>query len=96
LLVRLVACRRVRVIASTRGRSGIFPPNRRQLLSGCGWHAWRCGNDQCDRQIFAERFPGLAAPFARQTERMAGIVRLFGIARVGDHLSDWWLDWACG
>lgn len=39
---------------------------------------WRCRNDQCERRIFAERIQGLAAPFARRTTRLAGIVRLFG------------------
>ena len=39
---------------------------------------WRCRNDRCERRIFAERIPGLAAPFARRTTRLAGIVRLFG------------------
>jgi len=37
---------------------------------------WRCRNDQCDRRIFADRLPGLAAPFARRTARLDGIVRL--------------------
>ena len=39
---------------------------------------WRCRNQDCERRIFAERIPGLAAPFARQTTRLAGVVRLFG------------------
>ena len=39
---------------------------------------WRCRNQQCDRRIFTERVPGLAAPFARRTARLAGIVRLLG------------------
>ena len=39
---------------------------------------WRCRNEQCERRIFAERIPGLAAPFSRRTTRLAGIVRLFG------------------
>ncbi len=39
---------------------------------------WRCQNDYCERRIFAERLPELAAPYARRTARMAGIVRLFG------------------
>src|SRR5208282_5215000 len=39
---------------------------------------WRCRNQRCDRRIFTERLPGLAAPFARQTARLAGIVRLLG------------------
>jgi Transposase/zinc-finger of transposase IS204/IS1001/IS1096/IS1165 len=39
---------------------------------------WRCRNQQCDRRIFTERVPSLAAPFARRTARLAGIVRLLG------------------
>jgi transposase len=39
---------------------------------------WRCRNEQCDRLVFTERVPGLAAPFARRTARLAGIVRLLG------------------
>ncbi len=60
---------------------------------------WRCRNDRCDRRIFAERLPRLAAPFARQTDRLAEIVRLFGhnaggrpserlMARLGMRVSD--------
>src|ERR1700677_633536 len=39
---------------------------------------WRCRNQLCDRRIFTERVPSLAAPFARRTARLAGIVRLLG------------------
>ncbi|MBV9909099.1 MAG: ISL3 family transposase, partial [Hyphomicrobiales bacterium] len=39
---------------------------------------WRCRNQRCDRRIFTERVPGLAAPFARRTTRLAEIVRLLG------------------
>jgi transposase len=39
---------------------------------------WRCRNQQCDRRIFTERVPWLAAPFARRTTRLAEIVRLLG------------------
>ncbi len=39
---------------------------------------WRCRNQRCDRRIFTERLPGLAASFARRTARLAGIVRLLG------------------
>jgi hypothetical protein len=39
---------------------------------------WRCRNQRCDRRIFTERLSGLAAPFARRTARLAGIVRLLG------------------
>jgi transposase len=38
---------------------------------------WRCRNEQCDRQIFAERLPGIGAS-ARQADRLTEIVRLFG------------------
>ena len=38
----------------------------------------RCRNQRCDRRIFTKRLPGLAAQFARQTARLAGIVRLLG------------------
>ena len=37
---------------------------------------WRCRNQRCGRRIFTEGLPGLAAPFARQTARLASIVRL--------------------
>ena len=39
---------------------------------------WRCRNQRCDRRIFTERVPNLAAPFARRTVCLAGIVRLLG------------------
>jgi transposase len=39
---------------------------------------WRCRNQACDRRIFTERIPGLVAPFAPPTARLAGIVRLLG------------------
>lgn len=60
---------------------------------------WRCRNVRCECRIFAERLPGLAAPFARQTDRLAEIVKLFGysaggrpserlMARLGMRVSD--------
>ena len=39
---------------------------------------WRCRNQLCDRRIFTERVPSFAAPFARRTASLAGIVRLLG------------------
>jgi transposase len=39
---------------------------------------WRCRNQLRDRRTFTERVPGPAAPFARRTARLAGIVRLLG------------------
>jgi hypothetical protein len=32
---------------------------------------WRCRNQRCERRIFTERRPDLAAPFARHTSRAA-------------------------
>jgi len=60
---------------------------------------WRCRNGRCERRIFAERLPAVAAPFARETDRLAGIARLFGhsaggrpserlMARLGMRVSD--------
>ena len=39
---------------------------------------WRCLNHRCERRIFADSLPSLAAPYARRTARLAGIVQLFG------------------
>src|SRR6202008_2879598 len=60
---------------------------------------WRCRNDRCDRRVFTERDPWLATQFARRTDRLAGIVPLFGhsvggrpserlMARLGMPVSD--------
>ena len=48
------------------------------VIINAGMARWRCRNQQCDRRIFTERLPGLAAPFARHTARLAEIVRLLG------------------
>jgi transposase len=39
---------------------------------------WRCLNDECERQTFSEQLSDIARPYARQTERVAEIIRLFG------------------
>ena len=44
---------------------------------------WRCRNQQCDRRIFTERVPGLAAPFARRTARLRKSSGCSAIARAG-------------
>jgi transposase len=33
---------------------------------------WRCRNERCDRQIFAERLPGIAAPFCASDRPLGG------------------------
>jgi len=39
---------------------------------------FRCRNPGCGRKVFAERLPEVALPHARQTHRVADIVRLIG------------------
>jgi hypothetical protein len=39
---------------------------------------FRCLNPQCPRQIFAESLPGIAAPRARETDRVTQTLRLVG------------------
>ncbi len=43
---------------------------------------WRCLNERCARKTFVERLT-TAFPFARKTQRVAGLVRLFGHAAGG-------------
>ena len=39
---------------------------------------FRCRNPGCRRKVFVERLPEVALPYARQTHRLADIVRLIG------------------
>jgi transposase len=41
---------------------------------------WFCDNPHCDRRIFTERLPTIAAPHSRRTQRLATIVLVFGVA----------------
>jgi transposase len=42
-----------------------------------------CGNLQCPRRIFTERLPGVVAPWARRTQRLAAWVIAIGLALGG-------------
>src|SRR6195952_2104059 len=42
-----------------------------------------CDNAQCERRLFAERLPGLAAPWARKTTRLPGRLTAMGVALGG-------------
>lgn len=42
-----------------------------------------CDNAQCERRLFAERLPGLAAPWARKTTRLTGRLTAMGLALGG-------------
>ena len=42
-----------------------------------------CDNARCDRRIFTERLPGVAAPWARKTARLAGRLTAMGLALGG-------------
>jgi transposase len=44
---------------------------------------WRCRNKSCDRLIFTERLPQVAAPYARRTARLTEIMRLIGHSAEG-------------
>lgn len=43
-----------------------------------------CEVDDCNRRIFAERFPALTAPYARRTTRLKDVVELIGFALGGE------------
>jgi transposase len=75
-----------------------LPAQGRLVIIRARLTRWRW-NDRCDRRIFVERHPRLAAPFARRTTRLAEIVTLFGhsvggrpserlMARLGMPVSD--------
>ena len=42
-----------------------------------------CDNAQCERRLFAERLPGIAAPWSRKTTRLAGRLTAMGLALGG-------------
>ncbi len=42
-----------------------------------------CDNDLCKRRVFTERLPGVAAPWARRTTRLADRLRAVGLALGG-------------
>ncbi len=42
-----------------------------------------CDNAQCERRLFAERLPGIAAPWARKTARLTGRLTAIGVALGG-------------
>ena len=41
-----------------------------------------CDNAQCGRRLFAERLPGIAAPWSRKTTRLAGRLTAMGLAPI--------------
>jgi transposase len=45
---------------------------------------WFCDNPACPRQIFTERLPTVAAPWARRTTRLAQLLCAFGLALGGE------------
>src|SRR5689334_16754718 len=45
---------------------------------------FRCANPECPRAIFCERLPGLAAPHARSTARLARLHLALGLALGGE------------
>jgi transposase len=74
--------------------SGSVHSHYRRTLADLPWadHAtrielavrrFRCVDPDCPRRVFAERLPGLAAPYARRTARQAELLRLLGLALGG-------------
>jgi transposase len=52
---------------------------------------WFCQNPACERRIFTERLPGVVAPWARQTQRLAEVQAELGLTvggRAGACLSE--------
>jgi transposase len=49
-----------------------------------------CDNTRCGRRIFAERLPGVAAPWARRTARLAHRLTALGLALVQPQKTCWW------
>jgi transposase len=43
-----------------------------------------CSNSECARQIFTERLPSVAAPYARRTTRLSEVLTLIGFALGGE------------
>jgi len=76
-LLQLIEYRRVHPPSFTKS-VGTLPvqgvPVTLRLLLG----RWRCRNSNCERKIFAERIPVVAAPHRQRTERMESIVQLVG------------------
>ena len=44
---------------------------------------WRCGNAECEKQTFSEQLPDIAAPLARRTCRVIGLMRMIGYSTGG-------------
>ena len=42
-----------------------------------------CDNARCERRVFTERLPGVAAPWARKTARLAGRLTAMGLSLGG-------------
>jgi transposase len=45
---------------------------------------WVCSNSACSRRIFTERLPGVVAPYARRTARLAVVVEAIALALGGE------------
>jgi zinc-finger of transposase IS204/IS1001/IS1096/IS1165 len=59
-------------------RLGDLPWQGQQVHLQVKTRRFRCRNRDCPRMIFAERLPGVAAPRARATNRLAPTLRLVG------------------
>ncbi len=78
-----------------RCRSESIHSRYTRLVADLPWAGWAmrlelhvrrffCQNQECQRQIFTQRLPGLVAPYARRTMRLADLLTLIGFALGGE------------
>jgi len=60
-----------------------LPWGERAITVRLGVRRMFCDNRRCERRIFAERLPGVAAPWARRTTRLAHRLTALGLALGG-------------
>jgi transposase len=73
-----------RVHARYRRVAADLPVAGRRLVFRITARKFRCDHPGCHRRIFCERLPGLAAPHARTTDRLAALHRVIGLALGGE------------
>jgi transposase len=55
-----------------------MPVQGMQVMLDLRLGRWRCRNQRCERQTFAERLPDTVAPAARRTRRIIELLQLLG------------------
>lgn len=73
-----------RIHSRYRRRVADVPCGGRQLVLSLIVRKFFCQNHTCPRRIFAERFPGVARPWARMTLRFCAALETIGFATSGE------------